>query len=465
MRQRALPARAPAAAAALDGGGARLPAPGGAGRRDRRQAAMFHFRIWSDRRDGLFGPFRDGAAPAEGGASAVDEDGFLDAKARKPGFAADFVGGPGTPSRPPPRARGVATVAAFDALHGFVHKKLPPAPRNLRAAKQPKFHYDGFGDGARYASLGELACSLRLAAGGPQRPILAAVAPAAASGGAAWAAGAPPRLARAADAFRRAGHKNIRHDFNMQAFRREDPEAALVYVHVRRDEAAGGDARAAGDRERKVAAAAAELGTLVAVDEAELRDDPAAAGAAVRAAVLAAAAAPRRETETYATLASTWDLFEGPPVRKERWSSARPGVIKVKDGVPSNRKRGLWLLPFDRVVFFDVDNPILNHAFPDWVAVDDGGWATATPGRANRDCGATVAGESYHFFLNSAPWCAELPGGCDPADLGTCGAGGPCRGPAAAVRAWWAALDGRPSPRAAMPRRPAARRPPAPAVA
>ena len=236
--------------------------------------------------------------------------------------------------------------------------------------------------------------------------------------------------------------------------------------------------------------------------------------------------------------ASTWDLFEGPPVRKERWSSARPGVIKVKDGVPSNRKRGLWLLPFDRVVFFDVDNvplpgpslkrkldalfagldgaghfallarrdersarrcfnsgmmalrpgraayaaydaasldaaalrrdagpgglcpghdqPILNHAFPDWVAVDDGGWATSTPGRANRDCGANVAGESYHFFLNSAPWCAELPEGCDPADLGTCGAGGPCRGHAAAVRAWWAALDGLPEParglcRAALP--------------
>jgi len=261
---------------------------------------------------GLSGPFRDGAAPVGGGAFAVDEDGFLDAKARKPGFAADvlagrawdggavpcaanstlrpaalvqFVGGPPGAVEAAARAlEGVATVAAFDALHGFVHKKLPPAPRNLRAAKQPKFHYDGFGDGARYASLGELACSLRLSAGGPQRPILAAVAPAAASGGAAWAAGAPPRLARAAD-----------------AFRREDPEAALVYVHVRRDEAAGGDARAAGDRERKVAAAAAELGTLVAVDEAELRADPLAARAAVRAAVLAAAA-PRRETETYATL-------------------------------------------------------------------------------------------------------------------------------------------------------------------
>ena len=65
---------------------------------------------------------------------------------------------------------------------------------------------------------------------------------------------------------------------------------------------------------------------------------------------------------TRAILASTWDLFEGPPVRKERWSSARPGVIKVKDGVPSNRKRGLWLLPFDRVVFFDVDNVPLPGA-------------------------------------------------------------------------------------------------------
>ena len=30
--------------------------------------------------------------------------------------------------------------------------------------------------------------------------------------------------------------------------------------------------------------------------------------------------------------------------------------IKVKKGVPSNRKAGLWLLPFDRVLFLDVDN-------------------------------------------------------------------------------------------------------------
>ncbi|KAH8097142.1 hypothetical protein JL720_19 [Aureococcus anophagefferens] len=166
-------------AAALDGGGALafrpLASPGDGAV---VEAAMFHFRIWSDRRDGLFGPFRDGAAPVGGGAFAVDEDGFLDAKARKPGFAADvlagrawdggavpcaanstlrpaalvqFVGGPRDAVEAAARAlEGVATVAAFDALHGFVHKKLPPAPRNLRAAKQPKFHYDGFGDGARW---------------------------------------------------------------------------------------------------------------------------------------------------------------------------------------------------------------------------------------------------------------------------------------------------------------------------
>ncbi|KAH8048011.1 hypothetical protein JL722_12801 [Aureococcus anophagefferens] len=481
---------------------ARLPALAAPGDGTVVEAAMFHFRIWSDRRDGLFGPFRDGAAPAEGGAFAVDEDGFLDAKARKPGFAADVLAGrawdggavpcaanstlrpAARPVRRGPDAveaaaralEGVATVAAFDALHGFVHKKLPPAPRNLRAAKQPKFHYDGFGDGARYASLGELACSLRLAAGGPQRPILAAVAPAAASGGAAWAAGAPPRLARA-DAFRRAGHKNIRHDFNMQAFRREDPEAALVYVHVRRDEAAGGDARAAGDRERKVAAAAAELGTLVAVDKAELRDDPAAAGAAVRAAVLAAAAAPRRETETYATLVYGDGPFAvgaavlGAPRRADPAADGRRRAALLQqrhDGPAAGPRRvraydaaslGAAALRRDAGpggLCPGHDQPILNHAFPDWVAVDDGGWATATPGRANRDCGANVAGESYHFFLNSAPWCAELPEGCDPADLGTCGAGGPCRGHAAAVRAWWAALDGLPEParglcRAALP--------------
>ncbi|KAK7241764.1 hypothetical protein SO694_00153042 [Aureococcus anophagefferens] len=109
---------------------------------------MFHFRIWSDRRDGLFASSADGA---------------------KAGRAAPSPS-PAGPGRRRGRAaalEGVATVAAFDALHGFVHKKLPPAPRNLRAAKQPKFHYDGFGDGAATLPLGEPRVPLRLAAAGP----------------------------------------------------------------------------------------------------------------------------------------------------------------------------------------------------------------------------------------------------------------------------------------------------------
>ena len=290
-------------------------------------------------------------------------------------------------------------------------------------------------------------------------------------------------------------------------------------------------------------------------------DGPFACGAAVLGSVLRRVDPSRPRTavvwnasaRALRALAGTWDVFDGPPVRKERWSSLRPGVVKVKDGVPSNRKRGLWLLlRFRRVLFFDVDDvplvpafvegaapstttsatssvaaaararldalfavegldaaprgpvlaakrdersptrrcfnsgmmvlkpdyetylayenaslaagdlyrdkgkaglcpghdqPILNHVFSDWLEITEANWSTATPGRTNRGCApyddVATAADSYHFFLDSTPWCAETAAGCDPNDLGTCpaDAGGTCAGHAGPTVAWWRALD------------------------
>ena len=64
------------------------------------------------------------------------------------------------------------------------------------------------------------------------------------------------------------------------------------------------------------------------------------------------------------------------------------------------------------------DQPIMNYVFKDWADIDSTNWRTATPGHVNRHCdddyeAIASASDSYHFFLTSAPWCADLDDGCD----------------------------------------------------
>lgn len=323
------------------------------------EAAFFHYRIWSDRRDGLGGTFRDDV-PALNRTLAVDEDGFLDAKAGA-GFAADVLAGrvwdgaavhcPGvalgdraplvvlqTDSERVARALARHPDVVFaEAALAFHHKSLDG--RRLRAVKRAKFHFDA--EGEAFETLSQLACLVAKKAG------------------AARAGRVVGFLAPDEDA----PHQRKW----MKTFALEST-VRVVRVATRAVDG-GEDALELGRSDFAADGTSAKLERFLGLSRPReayatlmYGDGPFACGAAVLGRALRDAdpARPRVcvvwnvSEATRSILRSTWSLFDGPSVTKVRYGAS--GALKVKDGVPANRKAGLWLLPYDRVLFLDVDD-------------------------------------------------------------------------------------------------------------
>jgi len=331
------------------------------------EAAFFHYRIWSDRRDGLGGTFRD-ELPRINRTLAVDEDGFLDAKAGE-GFSDRVLAGrvwdgaatacPGVAlgDRAPLVILQTDSERVFDALARHPDVLLTKAPlafhhksfdhRRLRAAGRAKFHFEA--DGDAFETLPQLACLIAKKAGAARIPRVL---------------GLPPS---SNDLVQRKWTKTFAYESTVR----------FVRVATQAHQTSGDDALVLAEGDFARDGTSAKLARFLGVARPReayatlvYGDGPFACGAAVLGRALRDAdpARPRAcvvwnvSEATRSILRSTWSLFDGPPVAKVRYSKS--GALKVKDGVPANRKAGLWLLPYDRVLFFDVDDVPLPASGP-----------------------------------------------------------------------------------------------------